>query len=359
MLLVGLGLIGYGVWAWRERVTRSQAPPEVPANASAAQPARRVVAASGRVEPVSEEVVVSAEIPGRVIALLVEEGDSVRSGAVLARLDDAEHQARLDLALALKLQREAELQRLRNGARSQERREAQALKEEAQAVVDNMRLESDRRRALFNTGDIAREEVERAERQLMVARARLAAAAERYSLVEAAARVEDIARAEAELAAAEASLTAARVQKEKTVIRAPLDGVVLRRHLRVGEYASSGPTGSPAPVFTLADISQLRVRAEIDELDVAPIAVGQPAWITIDAYGGQRFNGRVARIAEVVGRKTLRSDNPAERNDTKILETLVNLDPIVDSSSRVGLPKIGLRVNVFVDTLSYQDRNVP
>jgi len=151
MLLVGLGLIGYGVWAWRERVTRSQAPPEVPANASAAQPARRVVAASGRVEPVSEEVVVSAEIPGRVIALLVEEGDSVRSGAVLARLDDAEHQARLDLALALKLQREAELQRLRNGARSQERREAQALKEEAQAVVDNMRLESDRRRALFST----------------------------------------------------------------------------------------------------------------------------------------------------------------------------------------------------------------
>lgn len=352
--LVGLSLIGLVIfWArgWRIESGHSEPLPGGGAAVASTAPPRRIISASGRIESISEEVAVGAEIPGRVVDLLVEEGATVSRGATLARLDDAEHRARLAAAEALKRQREAELQRLRNGARVQERREAVALLEEARAVVDNMRLESERRKALFRTGDIAREEVERSERQLMVAQARYEAAAERHSLVDSAARVEDIARATAELAAADAGVAAARILLEKTIIRAPLDGVVLRRHLRLGEIVASVQTGQPTPIFTLADLSRLRVRAEIDELDVARIAVDQSAWITIDAYGERRFNGRVARIGRILGRKTLRTDNPAEKSDTKILETLIDLDPIEDPALRAaGSPQIGLRVNVFVDT---------
>lgn len=352
--LVGLSLIGlviFWVRGWRIESGHSEPLPGGQAAIASTAPPRRIISASGRIESISEEVAVGAEIPGRVVNLLVEEGAAVRRGATLARLDDAEHRARLAAAEALKQQREAELQRLRNGARVQERREALALLEEARAVVDNMRLESERRKALFQTGDIAREEVERAERQLAVARARYEAAVERHSLVDSAARVEDVARATAELAAADAGVAAARILLEKTIIRAPLDGVVLRRHLRLGEIVASVQTGQPTPIFTLADLSRLRVRAEIDELDVARIAVDQSAWITIDAYGERRFNGRVARIGRILGRKTLRTDNPAEKNDTKILETLIDLDPIDDPALRAASsPQIGLRVNVFVDT---------
>lgn len=355
LLLAGVVLLGLLIWFVRGRLSRPAQSESITAGepkAAPVEPVRRIVAASGRIEPISEEVAVGAEIPGRLVDLLVEEGGEVRRGAVLARLDDAEYRARLDAAIAVKRQREAELQRLRNGSRTQERREALALLEEARAVVENMRLESERRRALFRTGDIAREEVERAERQLAVAQARSAAAAERYSLVDSAARVEDIARAEAELAAAAAGVATAQILLEKTVVRSPLDGIVLRRHLRVGEIVASGPTGQPAPLYTLADVSRLRVRAEIDELDVGRIALDQPAWITIDAYGDRRFNGRVARVGKILGRKTLRTDNPAEKNDTKVLETLINLDPIDDPALRAtSSPQIGLRVNVFVDTL--------
>lgn len=213
--------------------------------------------------------------------------------------------------------------------------------------MENMRTERDRRMALFRTGDIAREEVERAERQFEVARARHEAAIERHSLIDAPARSEDIARAEAELALAEAGIDSARVMFDKTVVRAPLGGTVLRRHLRVGEIAASGVAGTPAPILTLADLSRLRVRAEIDELDVGRVRSGQPAWVTIDAYADRRFNGRVTRVGQILGRKTLRSDNPAEKLDTKILETLIDLDQMADPSVS---PQIGLRVNVFVDT---------
>ncbi|MEY4168192.1 MAG: HlyD family secretion protein [Blastocatellia bacterium] len=348
LVLGGLGFIGLAVWVVRGQLTRSEpVASDRSGAASVTEPAPRVVTASGRIEPVSEEVVLAAELSGRLVALPVEEGAAMRKGEVLARLDDREYRTRLDSAIALQRQKEAELLRLKNGSRAQERREARALMEEAQAVVDNARTERDRRAALFQTGDIAREEVERAERQLEVARARHAAAAERHSLIDATARVEDIARAEAELSLAGAGVEAARILLDKTVIRSPLDGVVLRRHLRIGEIVASGPGGAPTPILTIADISRLRVRAEIDELDVGMVRSGQTAWITIDAFGRRRFNGRVERVGAILGRKTLYSGNPAEKNDTKILETRIDLDSIDDPLLR---PQVGLRVNVFIDT---------
>jgi HlyD family secretion protein len=94
-------------------------------------------------------------------------------------------------------------------------------------------------------------------------------------------------------------------------------------------------------VFTVADTRRLRVRADVDETDVARIAVGQPAWVTADAYGSRRFEGTVVRVGSVLGRKNIRTDEPAEKQDTKVLETLIELAP------DARLP-VGLRVDVFI-----------
>jgi HlyD family secretion protein len=83
------------------------------------------------------------------------------------------------------------------------------------------------------------------------------------------------------------------------------------------------------------------VRVEVDETDVAALGLGQRAWVTADAYGTRRFSGRVVRIGETLGQKRIRTERPDERTDTRVLETLVDLEP---GSS---LP-IGLRVDSFI-----------
>ena len=117
---------------------------------------------------------------------------------------------------------------------------------------------------------------------------------------------------------------------------------MLRKHHREGESVSNS-TSAPDPIFTIGDKSALRVRVDVDEADVSKLSMGQRAYVTADAYGDQRFPGHVVRIGEELGRKNVRTDEPTERVDMKILETLVELDKGVE------LP-IGLRVNAYIVT---------
>jgi hypothetical protein len=103
----------------------------------------------------------------------------------------------------------------------------------------------------------------------------------------------------------------------------------------------SNSTSAPDPIFTVGDKSALRVRVDVDEADVSKLSLGQHAYVTADAFGDKRFPGHVVRIGEELGRKNVRTDEPSERVDMKILETLVQLDNSVD------LP-IGLRVNAYI-----------
>lgn len=342
MILIAIGVIMLGGLVWAKKQNQESAKPvtDVVGNSPAGQ-VQALITAPGRVEPISEEIALGAEISGRLKAVLVEEGDRVRPGQAVAILEDADYRARVDSAEALLLQKEAELRRIVNGSRDQERREALAASREAEAFMENMRTEWERRQGLFRTGDIAREEVERAERQYQVARARHEASVERHALIDARAREEDVARAEADISLARARIAEARAMLDKTVIRSPLDGIVLRKHLSTGESVSSATTGAAQPIVTIADISHLRVRADIDEVDVGRIQVGQRAYVTADAYGSKQFWGRIARVGQVLGKKNIRTNEPVEKVDTKILETLIDLDPGSDL-------KVGLRVNTFV-----------
>lgn len=310
-------------------------------NAAASKGSDKLIAALGRVEPVSEEIKIGAEISGKLKSVMVEEGDRVGRGRIIAVLEDGDYRARLASAEAVLAQKEAEFRRTVNGAREQERREARAAIEEAEAMMLNAETEMERRRSLHRTGDIAREEVERAERQFQVARARRDASVERHSFVDAKAREEDVARARAEIELAKARIAEARAMLDKTIVRSPIAGVILRKHLKTGESVMSSPAGASQPIVTLADASVLRVRVEVDEVDVGKLAVGQRAYVTADAYGDRKFAGRVVRIGQVLGRKNVRTDEPAEKVDTKILETLIELEPESDL-------KLGLRVNAFI-----------
>jgi ABC exporter DevB family membrane fusion protein len=297
-----------------------------------------IAAGPGLVEPLSEEIRVSAQIGGRLESVFADEGDRVKAGQVLAIVDNRDYRARVESAEAEMGLREAERRRIVNGARTQERREAAAALSEAEAVFENARAEQARRQNLLRERVVSRAEAEDADRAARVAGARVEAVRERVDLINADAREEDRARAEADVSLARARLDEARAVYEKTFIRAPIDGVILRRHRKAGESVS---TQFDSPIITMADDRVRRVRVDVDETDVGRIAVGQPAYVTADAFGGRRFTGRVIRIGQLLGRKNVRTDEPTERVDTKVLETLVELE---DGRE---LP-LGLRVQAFI-----------
>ncbi len=299
----------------------------------------RNVVAAGRVEPASEEVDVNTEIDGRLRRVHVAEGQNVRRGQVIAELENADFVARVQLAKATVAERQAALARASNGSRPMQRRESSAVIREAEAVLENASAERERRRILLDKGAISRTEFESADREWSVARARLDVAKERNALVEDEVRPEERDRAAAEVDQAKARLQEAEALLGKTIIRSPIDGVVLRKFKNAGESLS---VDGRQPLVTLGDCRRLRVRAEVDEGDVAQVRVGQTAFVTAAAYGEKRFTGRVVRVGQILGRKKLQSDAPAERIDTKVLETLVELD--VGQS----LP-IGLRVDSFIE----------
>lgn len=302
--------------------------------------AELIVAAPGRVEPASEEVDVASEIGGRLESVSVEEGDPVRAGQTVAVISNAEYRAAVATAAAELEARQADLRLVINGARASARREASAAVAEAEAVARNADTELARRRSLFSSGVIAREEVDRAEREAAVARARAAGSRERFAIVDDDAREEDRAKAEAAISMARARLAEAEARLAKTIIRAPIDGIVLRKHMLTGESVSMT---DPSPIVTIANTGVMRVRAEIDERDVARVRIGDEAWVSADAFGDRRFPGRVIRIGRQFGRKEVRTDEPVEKIDTKVLEVLIELADGRD------LPT-GMRVDAFVST---------
>jgi hypothetical protein len=91
---------------------------------------------------------------------------------------------------------------------------------------------------------------------------------------------------------------------------------------------------------TLADTTTLHVRVDVDETDISKPRIGLQAYVTAATYGNMKFWGRVVRIGQILGKKNIRTDEPGERMDTKILETLIALD-----DSQMLLP--GLRVDAF------------
>jgi HlyD family secretion protein len=300
------------------------------------------VSGPGLVEPVSEDIKVGSELSGKLREVLVEEGDRVHAGQLVAVLENADLKAQIQIAAAQVKQNEAEVRKTVNGARAQERREAFLTVEENQAVLENARAEMERHNQLFAAGIISREDNERYAREFQVAKAKFEEVQQHHALINDRPREEDIAAAEAALEVAKAQLAEAEARCEKTLIRSPIEGMVLRKHHRSGESVSNSST-VPDPIVTIGDNSVLRVRVDVDETEVAQVRVGQPAYVTADAYRTQKFTGRVIRVGNELGHKNIRTDEPTERVDTKILETLIQLDP------GTQLPD-GLRVDAYIRT---------
>ena len=305
--------------------------------ASAAQPAitrPAVLVAPGRVEPVRDAVALAFEAPGRIVAIEVDEGQAVRAGDVLARLDDRLPRARVAAAQAAVDGAHASYLLARRGPRGEDLAAAKAELDAAKAAAEHRGAEQVRSEKLGAVGAVADAVVDGDHAAARVAAANAAAAQARYQSLVRGTRSEQVAAAAAGLDAAKAELEAAKIALDQTVLRAPHDGIILRRFAEVGTLVT---TMSPQPIVSMADVSQLQIRAEIDEADVASIAAGKQAYATADAFDGRKFPIRITRITRELGRKTVRDDDPRARIDTRVLEVMARFEGTPGETLPLGL----------------------
>lgn len=301
---------------------------------------QRSATAPGIVEPATEERDISASVTGRLKGPIPEEGQTVAVGAIIAEIENDDLKAELAAAQARVAIRESERERLLNGARQEERMEAAAELKQAEAQLHLTQKNLGRRQSLVQDGIVSVESADGARADFETASARRDLMAARLARVTAPPRPEDVAIADANLAAAKAQIADLEARIEKTRLRSPIAGVILKRYKMPGETVSDLP---PTLVAKVGDLSHLRVRAQIDEADVTRVSLGQQVTVRADAFGDQRFAGTVVKIGTRLGPKYLKTDAPGERFDTKVLEAIIALD---------GHPPLppGLRVDLFFET---------
>jgi len=237
----------------------TQTGPEIRVQEAARGRIVKAVSAPGDIEP-RRKVQISARTSAQIVELPFEAGDDVEAGDVVVRLDDKDLLAALDSARA----------RLRG---------EQARLEGARASQINASIEWERVSKLFETADVPRTEVDNAEAALRRAEADLSAAQHA------------IAGAQAEVARAEEAL-------KYTTIRSPIDGRVTVVNAEVGEIVVTGTMNNAGTVILeIADLSEMIVRAQVDEIDIAKVEEGQTAQIYVNAYPDQAFEGVVQRVA--------------------------------------------------------------
>ncbi|MBI5443441.1 MAG: efflux RND transporter periplasmic adaptor subunit [Deltaproteobacteria bacterium] len=301
-----------------------------------------VLPVSGNIE--ATEVEMSFRIGGRVAERAVSEGDVVKAGQVVARLDSRDLEADVALRKAQVRAVEAALAELSAGSRPEEIGQAEAAERRAQAALDallagsrtqelqaaeaalareraeaeRLRTDAARQAELYRLGLISARENDAAQaayhvalarvresderRKLVVegprqeeirqARAALEESTQRLRLVRKGPRTEAIEQARARVAEAREALAQAETRLGYATVTAPLSGVVLSKNVEPGEYVAPG-----TPVVTVADLARVWLRAYVDETDLGRVKLGQRVRVTSDTFPGKAYEGRLSFLS--------------------------------------------------------------
>lgn len=261
----------------------------------------RTISAPGDIEP-RRKVNISARVSAQIEELPFKEGDFVKKGDIIVRLDDKT--LRADLA-----SNEASL------------KAAEARLEGARASYVNANADWERIDELFKTSDVSKAELDSAEARLRMSES-------------------DLDAAEQNVAIAQSGVIRAQENVGYTVIKAPMNGRITRLHSEVGETVTGSVTNFGTVILEMADLTEMLVNAEIDESDIAPVRIGQSARVYINAFDDKVFEGTVESIAL---QHTL---DPSDRSKYYKTEILLHLDP--DDQIFAGLTA---NVDVEVETL--------
>jgi HlyD family secretion protein len=231
-----------------------------------------VVSASGKIQP-KRLVQISADTPGRVVNLAVNEGDRVKVGQFLLQIDPKSLRTRVDSGTASLQAATASLDQMRQSV--------ETARVQLQQAQQNLARQQD----LWQQQLTTREALEKAQNDLKAAESALQ---ERDKTA-----VAQSSRINQE----RAGLESARYDLSKQRIESPIDGIVTRRNIQEGETAVVGTMNNAGTVLlTLADMGVIQAEVEVDETNVPNVQLGQIAKITIDAIPDKSFKGHVSEI---------------------------------------------------------------
>lgn len=283
---------------------------------------QRYVAAEGKVEAMPGlEVDVGSEIRGRIEKSYVKEGDSIKKGSVIVRLNSKDIKARLKEAESELIVAKSKYQEAASGSREEEINKAAALFNAASADLDIAGKNLTRHESLYKEGLIAEARFEESENNFKLAKARATAAEQERLLLEKGPKAETLRLLMDSVKKAEATVEYFNAMTEKTVITSPITGKVIHKYLEEGEIVSD----EFPLIVTIADVVNVRISAEVDETDIDLIHTGDPVEITSDAYKGKLFKGEIQEIASYVGVRDIRPNNPAKNLDKKVIKVKIKL----------------------------------
>ncbi len=243
-----------------------------------------VVSASGEVKP-KKNINISAHVPGRIVKIGVVEGQEVKAGDFLLKLDSAQYEANAERDRALIQSYQSQLI-------------------QAETRMKNEQNNYGRQRKLFESQLISQEQLETSRVQYEIASAEVEAI--RHQIQQ-----------------GEASLKSSLDSLSKTVYNSPIDGIITSLRVEEGEVAVVGTMNNPGTVLmTIADLSEMEVEVEVDETDVIGVRLAQPADVKVDALPDQVLKGSVTEIGSSALEKL--STAQQESRDFQVTITLAN-----------------------------------
>jgi HlyD family secretion protein len=293
----------------------------------------QTVSANGEIKP-KKYVNISANTMGRIVQLPVREGDHVREGDLLIRLDSIQTNADVQSAQASLDAAQAELEGMNASVKSADAaiNSAKADLTRSEADLTRAKQNFDRADRMSKDGLISREQFERSKTDVDIAEAQVGAARARLAQTEAQAS-QTLKQREGlalRITQQRSALTRARDQFSKSTIRSPLEGIITYLPVNEGEIAIVGVQNQPGTVLmTIADMSVITAEVKVDETDIVNVKLGQEANIKVDALGDQALRGQVSEIGNsALTRSTGAATGPQtaaqEAKDFKVVVTLDN-----------------------------------
>lgn len=337
-------------------VVRGSIPPtaQPPAIEPPTAPYESFVAGSGLIEASSENVAIGSPVGALVKQMMVDVGSAVAKGDPLFVLDARDLESQLKVSLAnLRVARQ-QLERLQAGTRAElipparaRVAEAQANQVALEAALSDARAQLTRAEQMLDSRALSEEEVTRrrfamstAEARVEAARAGVLEAQAQLSLLEAGTWAQDIDVAKTQVEQAQAAIDALQIELDRRTVRSPIDGVVLQRNIREGEFAQAGALSTP--LMLVGTVGTLHVRVDVDEYEAWRVQANAPA--TAFARGNKNLKTTLqfVRFEPYIVPKRSLTGASTERVDTRVLQVIFRFDP-------KDLPLfVGQQVDVYI-----------
>lgn len=295
---------------------------------------------TGNIE--ADEVMASFKVPGKILQFMVDEGDEVKKGQVIAQLETDElklkvsqAQAGIEAARAQLIKAENAVG-LQSGVTSSQVEEARAAVERAQANLDVWTATWTRIQELYDHGAVSAQEKDKVEAEYKGAQGQLAQAQALLAKAESgqiqvSLSEDDVAAARAGLALAQARYDEAQVYLNNATLKAPMDGIVTLRPMETGETVGAG-----TPVLKITDLKNTFVKVYVPESKIGRVQLGQKCRVTTQSYPGKPFAGSVTWINPAGEFATQKAISDQYEQDIRSFEVKVNV-PNADLHLKTGM----------------------